>query len=286
MRSLLELVKLFLEIGAIGAVQQSSLLPHLIDRLQKNERPYFQAIILYAPSDDVVATYISSSRAELDELTGPVLTVILSEPVINNASNWLSGVFPGTSAHERFSGLKRTDLPCVWLEDGLGGAAAIHLDRSDLKVPKILRGLTEACVDAKSVDEVVQRYNTWADSADLGRAALVAALKEKFMSAGKQKLIAAIFGSAFMVVLLAIAVFIPSPTETQFFIFRVVLAAAAAGFVSMVPGFLNVEVGSVVRAGGALAAFVLIYLVNPAELATSKTATEGVEEEAATGVGG
>ena len=78
-------------------------------------------------------------------------------------------------------------------------------------------------------------------------------------------------GAAFLVVLLLIAVLVSNPTPFQIFLFRVVLAVAAAAFGCAIPGFLSLE-GKVqtfsLRAGGALALFAMVYLVNPPALVT------------------
>lgn len=74
------------------------------------------------------------------------------------------------------------------------------------------------------------------------------------------------FGIVFIVVMLILAIFIPQPTRTQFFVFRVVLALAAAGIAWFIPGFIDVRIKLpkiFVRATGAIAVFVLVYLVNP-----------------------
>jgi hypothetical protein len=83
------------------------------------------------------------------------------------------------------------------------------------------------------------------------------------------KILAFTFGVVFVVVMLYIALYVPNPTETQWFIFRVVLALAAAGVGAVLPGLLNVEAGPYVRAGGALALFVIVYWFNPPKLITS-----------------
>lgn len=53
----------------------------------------------------------------------------------------------------------------------------------------------------------------------------------------------------------------------QFFILRVLVAIAAAGIAATIPGFLEVSIGHraavAVRAGGAIAVFVIIFVVNP-----------------------
>jgi len=82
----------------------------------------------------------------------------------------------------------------------------------------------------------------------------------------QQQAAAYLFGVAFVVVMLVIAVLFPRPTVFQVFVFRVVLALAAAGVAAMIPGFLNVELGNAIRAGGAIAVFIVIYFLNPASL--------------------
>lgn len=78
------------------------------------------------------------------------------------------------------------------------------------------------------------------------------------------------FGVVFVAVLLVIAFKVPNPTPFQYFVFRAVLALAAAGVGGVFSGFLAVVFGSDSRpwlqAGGALALFVVTYLVNPARL--------------------
>jgi DNA-binding MarR family transcriptional regulator len=77
-----------------------------------------------------------------------------------------------------------------------------------------------------------------------------------------------VFGVVFIVSLLTLAIRFPHPTNFQLLVFRTVLALAAAGIAASVPGFLNLSLdltGVAVRAGGALAVFLLIYRLNPAE---------------------
>jgi hypothetical protein len=81
------------------------------------------------------------------------------------------------------------------------------------------------------------------------------------------------FGVVFLVILLGIAVLIPNPTEFQIFVFRVVLSLVAAAIAALVPGFLHIQsqvYRNSIRAGGAIAVFVLVYLINPPRLVTSK----------------
>jgi hypothetical protein len=83
------------------------------------------------------------------------------------------------------------------------------------------------------------------------------------------KILAFTFGVVFVIVMLYIALGVPNPTDTQWFVFRVVLALAAAGVGAVLPGLLNVQAGPYVRTGGALALFVVVYWFNPPKLVTS-----------------
>ena len=78
--------------------------------------------------------------------------------------------------------------------------------------------------------------------------------------------LAFIFGVVFVGTLMVAAIAIPNPSPFQFFVFRIVLALAAAGVAAMIPGFLEVKFGKWLRATGAIAVFAIVYLVNPAAL--------------------
>jgi energy-coupling factor transporter transmembrane protein EcfT len=78
-------------------------------------------------------------------------------------------------------------------------------------------------------------------------------------------------GTIFLSLLLGIACYIAfglkeEPVPSAMFIFRVILALAAAGFTTVLTGFLEIN-GKIVdwefRAAGTLAVFIVIYLVNP-----------------------
>lgn len=86
-----------------------------------------------------------------------------------------------------------------------------------------------------------------------------------------QIIIAFIFGVTFVVALIVLAIKFPHPTPFQYNVFRIVLSLAAAGAAAMIPGFINIQVnpttGLLIRAGGALAVFVVVFFFNPAQLA-------------------
>lgn len=81
-----------------------------------------------------------------------------------------------------------------------------------------------------------------------------------------EKIAAFIFGIIFVIVFIVIAIAIPNPTTFQYTFFRIILSAAVAGVVSFIPGFIEVKISNWVRAGGALAVFVMVYYVAPAAL--------------------
>ena len=74
------------------------------------------------------------------------------------------------------------------------------------------------------------------------------------------------FGVAFVIVIILIAITLPRPTVFQQLIFRVVLALSAAGVGALVPGFLTIKFKNILRAGGGIAVFVIVYFFNPASL--------------------
>lgn len=84
-----------------------------------------------------------------------------------------------------------------------------------------------------------------------------------------QQVLSAITGIIFLLLLIGIALFIPEPSEFQIFIFRTVLGLAAGAFVTIISGFIHIDVRwqkLTLRAGAGLAVFVVIYLINPPQL--------------------
>lgn len=90
--------------------------------------------------------------------------------------------------------------------------------------------------------------------------------RSRFFRENWQQMTAFGCGVLFVAVMLVIALAVPNPTPTQWFVFRVVLALAAAGIGAVIPGLIVVNVSNIVRASGAIALFVLVYLWNPPQL--------------------
>jgi hypothetical protein len=80
-------------------------------------------------------------------------------------------------------------------------------------------------------------------------------------------LLAFVFGVVFISVMLVFATQIPNPTQFQQWVFIVVVALAGAGIGAVIPGVLNYK-SPYLTAGGALAVFVIIFLLKPALLQT------------------
>jgi hypothetical protein len=81
-----------------------------------------------------------------------------------------------------------------------------------------------------------------------------------------ERFLAFTFGVVFIIALLALAIIFPSPTPFQYLVFRIILALAAAGVAVTFTGFLEIAVSSWIKAGGALAVFVIVFFYNPADL--------------------
>lgn len=80
-----------------------------------------------------------------------------------------------------------------------------------------------------------------------------------------------LFGVIFLSAILTLLVIHPTPTLHQFFAFRLTLALAAAGVGAFIPGFIHLEQPlphrGLVRCGGAMALFTMVWLSNPAKFA-------------------
>jgi hypothetical protein len=100
--------------------------------------------------------------------------------------------------------------------------------------------------------------------------------------------LAFVFGAAFLAALLVLAVAIPNPTQTQFETFRITIALAAGGVAAVIPGLLDLHLKQgarfTLRAGGALAVFVVVYFYSPARWVTdSAPAVTGRVDQRTTG---
>lgn len=92
-----------------------------------------------------------------------------------------------------------------------------------------------------------------------------------------QTLLAFGFGVLFVGAILVLATVFPTPTKTQYEVFRIVIALAGGGVGAVIPGLLDLQMNLglteqqklAIRAGGALAVFVIIYFYSPAQAVVS-----------------
>jgi hypothetical protein len=99
-------------------------------------------------------------------------------------------------------------------------------------------------------------------------------------------LLAFVFGVIFLSVLLAVAIYAPDPAPALLVtVTKIIIALAAAGVAATIPGFLEVKFSPstavVVRAGGAIAVFVLIFFFVPAGLVVSEDGQKCYEKSTA-----
>jgi hypothetical protein len=87
------------------------------------------------------------------------------------------------------------------------------------------------------------------------------------LSKKNSSILAFVFGVVFVTALLVVNILIPSPTTSQHETFRIILALAAGGVAAMIPGILDLKVSTgakfALRAGGALAVFVIVFFYPP-----------------------
>jgi hypothetical protein len=73
-------------------------------------------------------------------------------------------------------------------------------------------------------------------------------------------------GLILLITIIGLCIFIPSPTAFQCYVFRVVVALSASMISIGIPGALQVQIGSKVKAGSALGVFLVVYGINPPAL--------------------
>jgi hypothetical protein len=84
------------------------------------------------------------------------------------------------------------------------------------------------------------------------------------MTTAKQNIISMVLGIVFVLLILFLVLQYPCPTKIQANVFQIVLAISAGACAAVIPGFFNFKYQSLVKAGGGLGIFALVYLVNPA----------------------
>jgi hypothetical protein len=98
-----------------------------------------------------------------------------------------------------------------------------------------------------------------------------------------EKKLAAVFGFVFISLILIIALLVDNPTDFQIFVFRTVLALAAAGVGAVIPGFIHLDLSvsnnNKLRAGGAIALFAIVFYTNPPEMIKNSVTSEQISTQ-------
>lgn len=236
------------------------------DEREEAARSYVQAIPLYSSADRAVFEYFKNHKDAIDAETDSALTIALPEKIEHGDLSAIRDLFGiGT---KRYPGLRRADLPCFWLEDAKRVHEIVRLPAQLDQIVAYVRSLADAATTQEGAKAIKAEALRSLDVNLVERSSFARLMMGALpVSKSNERLLAAVFGVIFVGAILALAVFFPTPTPFQYLVFRIVLAIAAAGFVSMTPGFLEVNVPNIARAGGALAVFLVIFFYNPAELA-------------------
>jgi len=116
----------------------------------------------------------------------------------------------------------------------------------------------------EGITEVTTEYDIVFDEGDVVEFKKTKTIKRS--SKLNDKHLAFIFGVVFVFIMIILSFLSPNPTSFQYLVFRVVLSLSAAGIITLIPGFLNIKISTGLKAGGAIAAFVAVYFMNPASL--------------------
>lgn len=83
-------------------------------------------------------------------------------------------------------------------------------------------------------------------------------------------------GLGLLLLIVGLLVYIPCPSSSQYQLFHTIIALAAGGIGAMLPGFLSYKPSPMLTGGGAVALFLLVFLVRPEQsMAEGRCANEG-----------
>lgn len=168
---------------------------------------------------------------------------------------------------------------CAAILESLVGHIQLLREYAKREFPELLNSVEPSKTAYANMQRMVKRYLTKEKSSDIKSTFTSNRLpvygfdnhKIPIMNKTVQSILSFIFGVVFVITLLTIAFIIPSPSDFQYTVFRIVLALAAGGVVAAFPGFIEVTLGKWLRAGGALAVFVLVYFYSPAAIETQSS---------------
>jgi hypothetical protein len=179
---------------------------------------------------------------------------------------WLPWLFVGANLQSL--------MQAASVDAALGYATRTHDALEEAGVPalnaKVISEKLERMVKADTEQERQRLYD------DVIEAIVDSARRMDMAAQNQDKKWAFGFGATFCAILAYAALRQGATINTyQFWLFRVVAAVAAAGVAATIPGFINVNmnIGTrfAIRAGGALAVFLIIYQLNPPDLVRAST---------------
>ncbi len=224
---------------------------------------YFQAIALFTGEDTEVFRYFHDHPQEIDAVTGDSLVVVVPKTALERDARDIFSAVGST----RFGELKRADLPCLFIEDSADHHFTVPLPPKKEDIVWTIRRISDSADRARSgsdlqrliqADHELQRRLRDDDMRHSRDGALTPQLN---LVVG--------LGVFFLLLIIVLVVWIREPTSQQMWVFRVTMSLAAAAIGAIIPGFLHIE-GTLTkfafRTGGAIALFLLVYMVNPPAL--------------------
>ncbi len=117
---------------------------------------HFQAVPLYTPEDKVVFAYFRENLAALNAMTGKALPIIIPEAVLKGD---VDDVYTAVES-PRYPGLKRTNLPCLWIEGPNKKHFTLPIPRDNPDhIKDLMRRLSDLAVESHSVDEFREKVS-------------------------------------------------------------------------------------------------------------------------------
>jgi hypothetical protein len=111
---------------------------------------YVQAIPLYTTADTGPSTYFIEHRDELDAITGTAVVMAFADTVFAGNDDDIGRML---DAQQRFRGLKRADLPCLWVE-AQQQHFVLRLPGEHDAIKRLLRRLADAAGTAHTIKEL------------------------------------------------------------------------------------------------------------------------------------
>lgn len=227
---------------------------------------YFQAIAFFTSEDAEVFRYFHDHPQEIDAVTGDALVVVIPETALDNdAQDVYSAV-----GSERYRLLKRSDLPCLYIEDSADHHFTVRLPPEKENIVWVIRRISDHADHVGSASELERLIERDRELQRRLRYDMRDSQQDGTLT--PQLVLAVALGVFFLLLIIALVVWIENPTPQQMWVFRVTMSLAAAAIGAIIPGFLHIEgklANFAVRTGGAIALFMIVYNINPPELVSS-----------------